>query len=209
MFVENFLISYYSHTVFLCIYGTFFRRLILRLENQKLVMPRFDFVKRSRYSLNTVRGLGLLVGNYALKEMVWMLNNAECAYGFRYVEMNGRAIGAHDNPDYDPWSVRQTAVYQQYDSSRKRITFLLISPSHTTKSLSQMEIRRLDDDGTPPNPFEFHRTILFSLYENWRTYIRDIERGLMLQVRSNTISSYLRAIGLRTSLYSLSPIKPR
>ncbi|CAG8978316.1 hypothetical protein HYALB_00005902 [Hymenoscyphus albidus] len=43
------------------------------------------------------------------------LGDFECAYNIQYVELNHRNIGATNNPGYDQWSIRQTAVYQQYN----------------------------------------------------------------------------------------------
>jgi hypothetical protein len=42
------------------------------------------------------------------------------------VELNHRNLDKKENPDYDPWSVRQSAIYQQYNSQYDRITFILI-----------------------------------------------------------------------------------
>ena len=54
----------------------------------------------------------------------------ELCYTLRYYEENGRASG-------NPWSLRQTAVYQKYDRQEDRWTWFLIQPSHSF--LSQLE----------------------------------------------------------------------
>jgi hypothetical protein len=108
---------------------------------------------------------------------------AECAYGFRYVELNHRK-GSTDNPDYDPWSVRQTAVYQQYNSSLDKITCVLISPSKSARRALEQGISRCVEEGKHINAFDLHQKVISTLHENWRLYIRSLDRLLMNQVGS-------------------------
>jgi hypothetical protein len=106
----------------------------------------------------------------------------ECAYGFRYVELNHRKVSNLDNPDYDPWSVRQTGVYQQYNSSLDRVTFVLIAPSKKAKKRLGLAVQRCLEDKRCLNVFDLHRIIISTLHENWRRYTRSLERLLISQV---------------------------
>ena len=116
----------------------------------------------------------------------------ECAYGFRYVELNHRQGSNLENPDYDPWSVRQTTVYQQYNSSMDRMTFVLISPSKKTKKMLGLAVQRCLEYKRSLNAFDLHLIIISTLHGNWRLYVRSLERLLMSQV-SNEQCCCLRA----------------
>lgn len=129
------------------------------------------------------------------------LGSFECAYGFHYVELNHREKQREDNPDYDPWSMRQTAVYQQYDRSIDRFTFVLISPSPQAKANLESAVRRGFDSKIALNPFELHRVILSTLHENWMHYIRSLEKLLMLQ------SDLITLAHVRSETVRLSPLE--
>ncbi|KAK0111784.1 hypothetical protein ONS96_001053 [Cadophora gregata f. sp. sojae] len=105
----------------------------------------------------------------------------ECAYGFRYAVLNHRKEAMEDNPDYDPWSIRQTAIYQQYDREKSRVMVILISPPETSRKLLERNIQSHHDKKTKLNPFDLHRILISNLHENWRLYIRDLEKLLKQQ----------------------------
>jgi len=89
-----------------------------------------------------------------------------------------------ENPDCDPWSIRQTAVYQQFNSAKSRNMLLVITPSHITRGrLDDVVSMRIKRKGAI-NPFHLHLTLISSLHENWRHYIRALERTLKYQVRN-------------------------
>ena len=98
------------------------------------------------------------------------------------MELNHRTAGKKENPDYDPWSVRQSAIYQQYNNKYDRITFILISPSPTMRKELEEAIERAGRKRKKLNAFDLHRIILSSLHENWRLYIRSLEALMMQQV---------------------------
>jgi hypothetical protein len=116
-----------------------------------------------------------------------MLTVPECTYGFRYVELNHRTAGKNENPDYDPWSVRQSAIYQQYNSQYDRIMFILISPSEKARKSLEEAVKRAGQKQKKLNSFDLHRIIISTLHENWRLYIRSLEALMMQQVFTNTI----------------------
>ena len=106
----------------------------------------------------------------------------ECAYGFRYVELNHRTLARHENPDYDPWSVRQSAIYQQYNRHYDRVMFILIAPSETARKRLEENVRRAGAKGRRLNAFDLHRILLSTLHENWRLYVRSLESLMTQQV---------------------------
>jgi hypothetical protein len=109
------------------------------------------------------------------------LTRSECAYGFRYVELNHRTLAPKENPDYDPWSVRQSAIYQRYDSQYKRIMFILFAPSETARKNLEDAVRRAGSR-RKLNAFDLHRILLSTLHENWRLYVRSLESLMTQQV---------------------------
>jgi hypothetical protein len=108
--------------------------------------------------------------------------DTECAYGFRYAIRNQRDEEAKWNPDYDPWSIRQTAVYQQYQSSTNKMVFVLISASDLAKKNLEAAITHAQYQGKQLNAFELHRVLISSWKGNWRLYIRALEEALKVQV---------------------------
>jgi hypothetical protein len=116
----------------------------------------------------------------------------ECAYGFRYAKLNGRFAAINGNPDYDPWSIRQVAVYQQYNSTHDRNTFLIVAPADELRQIVEQEVLNTTKRRQRLNPFRLHLIVLQALQENWRLYIRDLEITLKKQVISLVlISGYL------------------
>ncbi|KAF8849199.1 hypothetical protein BDZ45DRAFT_243908 [Acephala macrosclerotiorum] len=106
------------------------------------------------------------------------LGSFECAYTFQYVVMNGRVEGMEDNPDYDPWSVRQSTIYQQYTRALDRIMFILIAPSKTAKKRLEEAVRHCKVRQRRLNAFDLHRILVSTLHENWRFYLRSLESSL-------------------------------
>jgi hypothetical protein len=97
-----------------------------------------------------------------------------------------------DNPDHDPWSIRQSAVYQQYDSSKEKMVFVLITPSQSVKTGLEKAVDISVNGSKRLDAFELHRIIIGTLHDNWRMYIRSLERVLVNQVCTlTTISSHM------------------
>ncbi|KAG0646847.1 3-phosphoinositide-dependent kinase 2, partial [Hyphodiscus hymeniophilus] len=105
----------------------------------------------------------------------------ECAYGFRYVRRNGRSHMMVDNSDYDPWSVRQTVIYQQYNSFINKVTFVVVSPSDEVRVILEDEVLHSREDGKRIDPFHLHLILIGNVHESWRLYIRSVERDLTEQ----------------------------
>jgi hypothetical protein len=98
------------------------------------------------------------------------------------VELNRRSPNPTEQPDHDPWSVRQSAVYQQYDCKMDRIVFILVSPSHVVKDAFMKELEKAARSGKALHSFDLHRILVTLLYSNWREYIRSLEKIMGDQV---------------------------
>lgn len=92
------------------------------------------------------------------------------------------------NPDYDPWSVRQTAVYQRYISAQDKVIFILVAPSDEAGVNLEQEVLRLKRSGKHVNPFHLHLILVSTIHENWRLYIRSLERALTKQSNQVTLA---------------------
>ena len=93
-------------------------------------------------------------------------------YAFRYPEFKGK----HN----EPWVIRQTGIYQQYDVQSKTSVWILINPMPdsvaeqrvlTCLSSCQAEIFR--------NPLYLHSVIHASYTGNWRQYMAAYESILL------------------------------
>jgi len=109
----------------------------------------------------------------------------ECAYSLQYVVLNGRL--AEEQPNHDPWSIRQTAVYQRYDSELNRIVFILVSPSQIVKDAIAEALEAGCQRKRLPKPFDLHLIIVSALQDNWRLYVRSLEELIREQVNFPTM----------------------
>ena len=121
---------------------------------------------------------------------------------------NHRTEAMKDNLDYDPWSVRQSVVYQQYNSTKTKTTFILVAPSTAATENLENEIRRCGKTQKRLNPFDLHRIIISTLQENWRLYIRSLEHLLKYQVCTGYASSYpLVLTVLQSERFTLAKVR--
>jgi hypothetical protein len=104
------------------------------------------------------------------------------------VVLNGRL--ADEQPDHDPWSIRQTAVYQRYDSELKRIVFILISPSQIVKDAVIEALEAGRQSKRLLKPFDLHLIIISALQDNWRLYVRSLEE--LMREKVNLPTMYAR-----------------
>lgn len=106
-----------------------------------------------------------------MREAISILTNTstECAYGIRYVELNGFA------PPRESWSVRQTAIYQKYKDGKQ--TWILISPSKDLQAKVETYMETLSDPRSgsqAENPFELHSILIACALNKWRWYIESL-----------------------------------
>ena len=93
---------------------------------------------------------------------------AEFCYAVRYVAPNGRTTGS-------PWSLRQTAVYQQYNSLTKDAIWIFLQPS------ALMQRRFIDIQRSKTltgHPAMLHVVILYALAGQWKAYLTYLRHEL-------------------------------
>ncbi|QDS74805.1 hypothetical protein FKW77_002238 [Venturia effusa] len=101
----------------------------------------------------------------------------ECAYGFRYA--------FRKDDESEPWTVRQTAVYQRLDAKRNQTVWVLIGASTETALLVQKHLER-SSCGPEDHPFLLHSFIIENSLGNWRWYILDLTQ--QVQDMADTIA---------------------
>lgn len=85
----------------------------------------------------------------------------EFCYAVRYVARNGRSSGS-------PWSLRQTAVYQQYDwCSGKSVWIFLQPPAEGRRRFEEIQ----HSNASTTHPMLFHVVLLFTTVAGWKDYI--------------------------------------
>ncbi|KAH8749439.1 hypothetical protein BGZ57DRAFT_861392 [Hyaloscypha finlandica] len=93
--------------------------------------------------------------------------NYECAYGLRYVEKNGYG------DKKEPWSVRQTAIYQKYKDGMETWVFISASKQAETKAIEYIDRFGINRSSST-TPFDLHLILLEVALANWRWYIKSL-----------------------------------
>ncbi|KAH8708494.1 hypothetical protein GQ44DRAFT_463058 [Phaeosphaeriaceae sp. PMI808] len=89
-------------------------------------------------------------------------------YNIKYVARHGRAFPT------DPFSIRETGVYQNFSSSNQESSWVFLQASgYLQKRL--MGAFRLCDDTLPSKQFLLHAIILLDAAETWREYLIYLE----------------------------------
>lgn len=93
----------------------------------------------------------------------------ELCYNFRHAEENGRGRG-------DPWSLRQTGIYQVYDSRTQRAVWILLQPPSSMLRNLQGRLSSLKSGETISHQtyHSLHIQFLFSMESNWRLYLEHL-----------------------------------
>lgn len=96
----------------------------------------------------------------------------ELSYILQFVEKNGRNRG-------DPWSLRQTGVYQQvtFDSRQSAWIFLQLSSS-TRAALEKVLRSQPSSPGENDSPMTLHALLLGTTVDNWDEYIQNLSTQL-------------------------------
>ena len=95
------------------------------------------------------------------------------AFVLKFPENNGRTDGA------DPWSIRQTGVYQSFDATSKTSVWILINPRQNTaadtrlKDLLGSRKKLSTSEGQLPL---VGLVVLSTYFSNWRTYMAFYEK---------------------------------
>lgn len=104
----------------------------------------------------------------------------KCAHGlkemtfvFKYPEHNGRSDGA------DPWSIRQTGVYQSFDPLTATSLWMLLNPRRNAAADTRIRGMLNKPDGFPhlhQQPPLIGLVVLSTYFANWRTYMEFYEK---------------------------------
>lgn len=110
------------------------------------------------------------VGNLATEFLTCVLaligNKVEICYTVRFFEENQRNTS-------NPWSLRQTAVYQGVDYSTDTSTFILLQPSSYIERRLGDKLHAIthDESSHELRHILLHLVLLSSSLVNWRHYI--------------------------------------
>ena len=107
------------------------------------------------------------------------LKGTELCYIVRYVANHGRKSGT-------PWSIRQTAVYQQYDARSDRTCWIFVQPSVKFRAQVKRYLGRklsVCKDTGHRSPIVVHLMLFNSTELEWRAYINYLEEQLTQLVR--------------------------
>ena len=91
----------------------------------------------------------------------------ELGYNIKFVEKHGRKLA-------DPYSLRETGVYQKWVSVSERGNWVFMQPSESMKSLLESRFPRATTKDSAYN-FQIHAAILMKASSNWRFYINYLE----------------------------------
>jgi len=132
-----------------------------------------------------------------ISDQASILQKFECMYGFRYAANNGSS----DPERRDPWSMRQTAVYQSYWPTRKRTIWVIIGASASVELLVDRYLA-VSHQIALPYQFTLHAVMIEVSLAEWRWYLRDLTERVQKLVRP--VPSLLQMVNL-TFCDSLSP----
>ena len=109
---------------------------------------------------------------------------AEIAFAVKYPENNGRTDGV------DPWSVRQTGIYQSFDSRTKSALWILLNPRHGT--VADARIRSLLNAQEHVSLVNRHQPligliVISTYFANWRAYMAYYEEEELRMVISSSL----------------------
>lgn len=97
----------------------------------------------------------------------------EFCYNIKYITRNNRTQG-------DPWSLRQTGIYEKYDVDTGRSTWIVLSPSDRAYRLLQRSHTMTQpdsrDSGIPV--MSLHAALLNASAHEWGQYLEDIRNEI-------------------------------
>ena len=97
---------------------------------------------------------------------------SELAYIYQFMEKNGRNRG-------DPWSLRQTGVYQQATFKSHQSVWIFLQLSKSTRIILEREMRSPSRYfSKSESPMALHALLLGASVDNWGEYIRDLNAQL-------------------------------
>lgn len=106
----------------------------------------------------------------------------ECAYVLRFVELNHRS-------ESQPWSIRQSAIYNRYGSSSIASAWMFVALTQPTTDCISKYLQNSTDQAKA-SPFELHVLLLNVVMSNWRAYF------VHLSAKTHELVSYNVNLGL-------------
>ncbi|KAH7198913.1 uncharacterized protein B0J16DRAFT_392732 [Fusarium flagelliforme] len=87
--------------------------------------------------------------------------SSDICYSIYHFELHGRALD-------DPWSCRQSAIYQKYSSNNARSDFIIIQPPARFSSYTTGQ----------PHPMTLHLEFISACISNWQNYMNYVSKRL-------------------------------
>lgn len=128
------------------------------------------YARRGRPSMYFLWSVSSLSQQCMTRNIRLQLTGAEFCYTLRYVIQNKRSSGP-------AWSVRRTAVYQQYYFEKRISKWILLQPpANSQKILSEAQAQR--KEGGQQHPMRDQVVLLYSTATFWGEYIMDLRKDL-------------------------------
>lgn len=118
--------------------------------------------------------IGLIMTMVGKLIVLWnkLIIYSELSYILRFVEKNGRNRG-------DPWSLRQTGVYQQATFNSHQSAWIFLQLSRSTRIVLENALRsQLRCFGQSDSPMTLHALLLGATVDNWGEYIQCLSTQL-------------------------------
>ncbi|KAE8382719.1 hypothetical protein BDV26DRAFT_288279 [Aspergillus bertholletiae] len=157
----------------------------------------FEEVGRLTYSSHVLQNLSLSFHDKFMATeaafssapaFIWNEQSIEVSYIFKYAFQKTNV----DKPD--SWTVRQTGVYQKYDTVTKHSTWIFLNP--TKDCLFQQ--RLMDMLMSPPqcsqltaHPLLIHNLLFATFFPNWREYL-GVHEAKVLTVSNTTMTERIQ-----------------
>lgn len=125
-----------------------------------------------------------------LGQALKLISYVEFCYNLQYMERNNRGQA-------DPWSLRQSGVYQQVSSSTHHSVWIILQPANDVcAQLEQLLKRGTDtDQESEGRAVHFHVVFLSLMASNWQDYLEYLHSQLASLVCGiNGCCLYLRTI---------------
>ena len=103
--------------------------------------------------------------------------HTEFCYNFQYIEKNARVKG-------DPWSLRQSGVYQKFFQGTNRSIWIILSPSSGVPTQIEKLLRSyaVADLQCGQAAVYVHVILISLMANNWQEYLEDLHRQLLILV---------------------------
>jgi hypothetical protein len=105
----------------------------------------------------------------------------ECLYSFRYAADNGKR-----DPEKDPWSIRQTAIYQRYDFNTAKVIWVGVGASQEAEALMHSHLKGGSQRSSVSDIFTLHASLIKVSLADWRGLLLDVKKKVQKLVCSNS-----------------------